>query len=459
MGLRRFNIIVAIDSLNGIGKDGKIPWHNKDDMKHFKETTIGNGKNAVIMGRKTYESIPEKFRPLSNRRNIVITSKDIPDVDTVSSLEEALSICRDNEQVFVIGGKMVYDEAINNHMDFCDGVYISHIPGDYECDMIFPYPKIICRKNTRHKLLGEFNNLTISLIETFNIDSEMQYLHLLSEILQQPVRSDRTGTGTRSLAFPRMEFDLRKGFPLFTTKRVWFTGIMRELLFFLSGSTDSKKLESQKVNIWKNDTSKQNLEKKGLSWKEGDMGPSYGFQWRYSGTEYNGCDVDYTGKGVDQIQKLITGLKEDPFSRRHILTSWVPKDIDTMALPPCHCFLQLYVGCDENNEPTYLDALMHQRSADMFLGVPFNVASYALLIHMIGHITGLIPRRFVHSFGDAHIYINHVNQVKEQISRSPKPLPTISFAREIDDIDDFTEKDIILSGYQCWPTIKGEMSF
>ena len=504
--LSRFTVIVAMTEQYGIGKNGSIPWKNEQDMAHFRKITIGNGNNAVIMGRKTYESLPPSMRPLPNRRNVVLSSSIIPGVDTASSLVKALHMCVSGvsgantgplkgfgatyNKTYIIGGQRLYQEVIQKWPHLCDEIIISHIPRvcddgtfiSYDCDTFFPYDDARAIATfTEYFLVNNagtstevpessinWSNNNDLVIETINVrrsHPEEQYLNLLKRILREGEnRDDRTGVGTKSLFGCNMEFDLRQGFPLLTTKQTWFKGIAKELLFFISGKTDTKILERQGVNIWKENTSAEYLEKYKFPWREGDMGPGYGHQWRHAGAKYMGCDVDYTGQGIDQLSDLIVGLKKDPFGRRHIISAWDVANIHWMALPPCHCFLQFYVGCDEKNneddlsEPKYLDCMMYQRSADMFLGVPFNIASYALLMHMIGHVTGLIPRRFIHNFGDAHIYTNHFDQVQEQLTRTPLPFPQLSFKENRTQIDDFTFDDIVLENYTSWPAIKGKMA-
>jgi thymidylate synthase len=253
-----------------------------------------------------------------------------------------------------------------------------------------------------------------------------------------------------------MEFDLRGKIPFITTKKLFYESVIKELLFFISGATDTKLLEQQKVTIWKKNTSKESLQELGLKYDEGDMGPGYSFQWRHFGAEYKGCDVDYSGQGVDQLQMLINGIRNDPFSRRHILSAWNPAQISEMALPPCHVLAQFYVSADKQ----YLDCQLYQRSGDLFLGVPFNIASYALLTYMIAHITNLKPRKLVHVIGDAHIYNNHGDQVKRQISRTPKPFPRLTFreASKLHEIDDFTYNSFIIEGYTSHQAIQADMA-
>jgi dihydrofolate reductase/thymidylate synthase len=455
--LSRFNIIVAVDDKNGIGKNGTIPWRNQEDFIHFKTTTIGNGKNAVIMGRKTYESLPPKFKPLSNRKNIVITTQSISGVDTYKSLFNALEACSSlYEQVFIIGGQQLYKEAIKRYLYLCDKILVSHIEGNYDCDVFFPYADLnYCHiREIISKEMFSLETITVKYIHP-----EQQYLDLLNKILNEgDQRLDRTKVGTKSIFAPRMEFDLRDGFPLLTTKQTWFDGIKKELLFFISGKTDTKILESQGVKIWKANTTAEYLIKYNLPWREGDMGPGYPHQWRHAGAEYTGCDIDYTGQGVDQLQEVINSIKKDPFGRRHIISSWDVANIKLMALPPCHCLCQFYVGCNGIGIPTYLDCCLYQRSSDMFLGVPFNIASYALLMSIIGHLTGLIPRKFIHDLGDAHIYLNHIEQVKTQVGRVPYPFPKLKFNRQLTNIDDIQPNDIILENYKSYPKLVGEMA-
>jgi thymidylate synthase len=284
------------------------------------------------------------------------------------------------------------------------------------------------------------------------MNSERAYLDLLEEILEHgKKREDRTKIGVIGLFGKMLKFDLREEFPLLTTKKVWFTGVVRELLFFLSGKTDTKILLEKGVKIWEKNTSKEFLLSKGLDYEVGDMGPGYSFQWRHFGAEYEGCSKDYTGKGVDQITNLIEGIKNDPFGRRHIINAWNVADLDKMALPPCHMLCQFYV--DEG----YLDCMMNQRSADMFLGVPFNIASYSLLTHIIAKLTNLLPRYFIHILGDAHIYSNHVEQVKIQLMRDPYPYPTISI-KDFTSIDELREDHFEILNYISHPAIKADMA-
>jgi len=279
---------------------------------------------------------------------------------------------------------------------------------------------------------------------------EDEYLDLLHTVMNQGEKRDqeRTGTGTRSTFFCHLNFDLEAGYPLLTTKKVNFKAIASELLWFLEGSDDERRLAeihygkprkelTDKKTIWTDNAENQG---KALGYDDGLLGPVYGVQWR----DWN---------GTDQIAKLIKDLKENPQSRRHILSAWNVDDIDKMALPPCHTFSQFYVTNDKR-----LNCTMYQRSADLFLGVPFNIASYSLLVYMIAHVTGLTPGLYNHVFGDAHIYEDHFDAVKEQLQRNSKKFPKLKIRRPIKVIDEFTMEDFEVIGYDPDPFIKASMS-
>ncbi|MDE7472336.1 MAG: thymidylate synthase [Muribaculaceae bacterium] len=261
-----------------------------------------------------------------------------------------------------------------------------------------------------------------------------QYLDLLQHILDQGTdKSDRTGTGTRSVFGYQMRFDLSEGFPLLTTKKLHLRSIIHELLWFLKGDTNVKYLQDNGVRIW-NEWADAN----------GDLGHIYGYQWR--------SWPDYDGGFIDQISEAIDTIRNNPDSRRIIVSAWNVADIKNMNLPPCHAFFQFYVADGK------LSLQLYQRSADTFLGVPFNIASYALLLMMVAQVTGLKPGTFVHTLGDAHIYNNHFEQVKEQLSREPRPLPRMVINPDVKSIFDFKYEDFKLEDYDPMPHIKAEVS-
>lgn len=260
------------------------------------------------------------------------------------------------------------------------------------------------------------------------------YHDLLDHVLNTGViRMDRTGTGTRSVFGYQMRFDLADGFPLVTTKKLHLRSIIHELLWFLAGDTNIAYLKDNKVSIW-DDWADEN----------GELGPVYGRQWRSWATP--------SGETIDQISKLLESLTKNPDSRRHIVSAWNPADVDAMALPPCHCLFQFYVAEGK------LSCQLYQRSADIFLGVPFNIASYALLTHMIAQVVGLKVGDFVHTFGDAHLYLNHIEQAELQLSRSPRALPTLKLDSSVSSLFDFRYDHIAIEGYDPHPSIKAPIA-
>lgn len=284
---------------------------------------------------------------------------------------------------------------------------------------------------------------------------ECQYLKLIEEILENgSVRDDRTGTGTKSLFGKSMKFDLSNNvIPLFTTKRMFTRGIIEELLWFISGDTNAKTLQEKNVHIWDGNSDRKYLDSRGLFDRaEGDLGPVYGFQWRHFGAEYVDCHTDYTGEGVDQLADLIEGIKTNPNGRRHLLSAWNPKDLSIMALPPCHYSCQFYV---DNGS---LSCLLNQRSCDMGLGVPFNVFSYSVFTRIIAQVCGLEAKELIYSMGDTHVYLDHIDSVKDQITRVPYEFSTLEINKEITDIDKFTINDFKVVNYKSHPKISMKMS-
>jgi thymidylate synthase len=256
-----------------------------------------------------------------------------------------------------------------------------------------------------------------------------QYLDLMQKVIDEgAAKMDRTGTGTRSIFGYQMRFDLAAGFPLLTTKRLHVRSIIHELLWFIRGDTNIAYLKEHGVSIWN-------------EWAdpEGELGPVYGAQWR----SWPARD----GSTIDQLALVIGALRRNPDSRRLVVTAWNPADVERMALPPCHCLFQFYVARGR------LSCQLYQRSADIFLGVPFNIASYALLTHMVAHVTSLKPGEFIHTLGDAHLYSNHLEQAREQLKREPLALPRLIIKRDVSDIDDFRFEDFEIAGYQSHPHI------
>jgi len=376
-------------------------------------------------------------------------------------------------EIFAIGGESVYKEALA--MPACNRIFLTRIARDIECDAFFPafddslfrvaclsktssnkdglsydflvYERIKEGEAEKEAVLMQTSSPSMIAIGGANkfLHEEYQYLDLIREICTNGnLMGDRTGTGTVSMFGTSMRFDLRKSFPLLTTKRVFWRGIAEELLWFIKGDTNANHLAEKNVKIWDGNGSREFLDKHpgDLKHREvGDLGPVYGFQWRHFGAEYVDMHTDYTGKGVDQLAECIRKIKEDPTDRRILLSAWNPADLMLMALPPCHMFCQFYVANGE------LSCLMYQRSADMGLGVPFNIASYSLLTCMMAQVCGLKPGDFIHNMGNTHVYANHVEPLKQQLDRTPRPFPTLRLNPDVKNIDGFQMSDFELSGY------------
>mmetsp|Transcript_103758 Transcript_103758/g.179178 ORF Transcript_103758/g.179178 Transcript_103758/m.179178 type:complete len:514 (+) Transcript_103758:18-1559(+) len=495
MADRAVSVIVATTSRGGIGFNGQLPWKLPEDMKHFQKITSAlpegeSGKsNAVIMGRKTWESIPGKFRPLKGRINVVL-SRAVVDpaapppypegVLTASSLASAVeqvSSRDDVAEIFVIGGQAAYQEALE--LPSCARIFLTRIAKDFECDAFFPAldeSKFKISHVSKSRSHGDIpydfvvyersDDAAAALLSKPSpalsaaggagkfLHEEYLYLSAIRDIMEKGIAmDDRTGVGTVSVFGAQMRFDLRKSFPLLTTKRTFWRGVVEELLWFVRGDTNAKHLSDKGVKIWDANGSKEFLEKRGLGHREEmDLGPVYGFQWRHFGAKYVDMHTDYTGQGVDQLAECVRKIKEDPTDRRILLTAWNPADLSEMALPPCHMFCQFYVANGE------LSCLMYQRSCDMGLGVPFNIASYSLLTYMMAQVCGLKPGDFVHTMGNAHVYKNHIEPLKTQLERTPRPFPVLKMNPEVKDIDGFQASDFELVGYNPHGKIAMDMA-
>jgi len=491
-----FSIIAGVTRNWGLGYQGQLPWAKfSEDMKFFSQTTQNS---IIIMGRKTWESMNK--RSLPKRHSIIVTTQtkslsqnsDYDKFTFVSNFDKALfkaeEIIKNQsdkyQNTFVIGGQRLYEEALHTTSKL-GSIYLTHVNLNPPTDVKFPplpqnnfYLKEVLRSQKETEITLHPNedsepevkkakydicvyqvssdlkvNYPRCLTQNYN---EYGYLNALNDIIEYgQTRPDRTGIGTKSLFGVQFRYNLLDGFPLLTTKKMFWKGVTTELLWFLRGQTDSKILEKQGVNIWTGNTSREFLDSLGhTERREGDGGPIYGFNLRYWGAEYNDCETDYTGEGFDQIKYVIDLLKNNPNSRRILLTMWNPSVLDKACLPSCHVLYQFYV---EDNK--YIHCSMYQRSGDMGLGVPFNIASASLMTFIFGKMTGLIPKSLTHTVGDCHIYLNHEEPLKRQIKREPRPFPQLVFKdRGQKEIEDFEADDFIIEGYQPYPGIKMDMA-
>ena len=466
----KFSMIVAYNTRDrGIGYNNDIPWRVPEDTKHFYNTTVGPSeihRNAVVMGRKTWESLPLS-RPLKNRLNVVLTKsetfecgEDVITFDSVDSCIRGLTKDHKNlEEVFVIGGSEVYREFLMTPV--ITSVYVTEIQlvHDVQSDRYFPEieglgfseEEYTCVMTSAHRSRARYRFVRY----TKENKEERQYLDVCSRIIDfGSQKSDRTGTGTFFSFGETMRFSLRGGIiPLMTTKRVFWRGVVEELLFFISGATDTNILSGKGIRIWGGNTSREFLDTRGLTdYNEGEMGPMYGFQWRHWGAYYKGSSHDHSGEGIDQLQDCIETIKKDPDSRRIVMSAWNVSDLPKGVLPPCHYSVQFSCCGDE------LSMLVTMRSVDLGLGFPFNVASYSLLLHMVAHLTDKKPGDIVFNTGDTHVYKNHVEGLKEQISRESRGFPRVVINQYVDNIDGFTIDDVRLLGYYPHQSIRFPMS-
>jgi len=442
----KIKLICAVSQNNVIGKNNQLPWRIKDEMRYFKEITIGN---AVVMGFHTFESLD--FNPLDDRLNIILTSKDHlksnSDKQTffVNNIEDVILIARSQnvENLFVIGGKQIYDLFLTKKL--VDEIYYSMIKKDYDGDTTMGE---IDWNTYRLKSLQKTELVDYYIYTNSKRPSgENQYLDILRNIL-----TNHSDTLSCFGANPVMNFDLQNdGFPLLTTKKVFFRGVVHELLWFLNGKTDNKLLQKHNVKIWNENTTREYLDSRGLHHlEEGDGGAIYGHQFRFCGADYINCKTNYDGQGVDQIKYVIDLLKKEPNTRRAVISLWNPNQLKDMCLPPCHVLYQFRVVNDNR-----LDCFLFQRSGDLFLGVPFNIASASLFTHIISFLTGYTPGTLHHVISDAHIYKEHLNAVKEQLQNKVYPFPVLRIMnRKQQSVEDFMYDDFTLIGYRHNPKIE-----
>jgi dihydrofolate reductase/thymidylate synthase len=468
-------VIIAFTNDGGIGYNNTIPWKCKEDLKIFKEKTLNN---VILVGRKTYESLP-----ILKERIILVVSKNINYItnykDNVyffggdNSIDNAINfynINYNNKKLFIAGGADIYNYILKSEKLY-NKIKLLHISliniENIKCDVFIDKKLFFNNSIIKNKITYYKNNLNDHDFEHYELiplqknKGEYQYLNLIEDIISiNNSRYTRNGK-TLSIFCPKpLIFDLRNGFPLMTTKKTYLYAIIEELLFFLKGETDSKILENKGIKIWSGNTSRQFLDNLGKQYRdEGKMGPMYGYQWRYYGSEYD----EKTGKPlikdgnkyIDQLKDVIDLINNDPTSRRILMTDYNPLQAKEGVLYPCHSIiLQFYV----DNE--YLDLFCYNRSQDVALGVPFNIASTSLLLIIISKITKKIPRYFNLSIGDAHIYEEHIQPLKEQLNRIPYIFPTININKQLDTIEDINNlvfNDFELLNYKSHPIIKMKM--
>lgn len=443
-------LILCMNKKFGIGFEGSIPWKVKDDLALFRTLTTDS---VLIVGRKTYASMLGLNFDTFNRRFIVV-SRGLSSISFEEAITHALTF---KKRIFVIGGAEIYKHVLEQYRHLISRIHVSLLNETFShilCDAFVP-EDFLSGFIPEHS--QGFKEFSYTIYKNNNLQDEFQYINLLKEVYESGTKVYGRNGNVQRMFSKNLKFDLRKGFPLLTTKKMFFRGIVEELLFFLKGETNSKILEEKGINIWKGNTNREFLDQHGFSdYPEGEMGPMYGYQWRFFGAPYHPDpgfkNSNNNNQGVDQLTKVIEEIKSNPHSRRLLMTDYNPAQAGEGVLYPCHSIvLQFFV------EDGFLDVFCYNRSSDLFLGLPFNIASSSLLLIFIASLTGLQPRFLNLSLGDCHIYEQHLPKVFEQISRVPYKSPKIELKRQVDKVEDILFEDLELKDYHCHPVIKAEM--
>jgi dihydrofolate reductase/thymidylate synthase len=460
------NLIYCVDTAGTIGVNNTIPWDALDDMNYFHRTTTtingirGTMYNYLIMGRITFESMPAAMSNCPYRKIIVLSS--------IMSMTDALKVCLAHQhelnEIFVIGGVRAFVDAIGTglvkkiHHCSLDVDCMQHLfkPCNVVCLPSVVIEKIvqmtqtnICSKYIAVKISG--NELMVPYTVTVyeSMPFELQYLELLKEVINHGTYKIGRNGATKSINDIRIKINLRDGFPISTLKRSFFRGIVCELLWMIRGETDAKILSNNGIKIWDGNSSREYLDAKGLDYREGDIGPGYGFQMRHFGGEYLGCDV-HPLTGTDQLADCIHAIKTNPNDRRIIISLWNPSMTNLMALPPCHLLYQFTVNNGQ------LNCHLYQRSWDILLG--WNTSTAALLTHILAHFTGLQPGMLTHTICDLHVYDVHIDAINEMFNRIPYKLPQLRIHGDVpSNINDYEWSNFKLESYVHHPSIGLEM--
>lgn len=469
MDIKLFNIIIATDKNGGIGYKNNLPWKFSKDLIYFKSLTsyhsifqsLNNYNNILIMGKNTWLSIQSQSQELLYRDKYVITNnyieynthnykntKFFKDFNTCY-----LAACENKySDIWVIGGRQIYNIAFKHWA--CNKVYFTLINGNFLVDTSIDLSKYNIKWNNQLTIRDINKNTLIEYDLIFyegNLihNIEAQYLMTLYDILLNGEKRLSRNGYTLSKFHKVFIYNLQDGFPLLTTKKMFWRGIVEELLFFIRGDTDTKKLSNKNIKIWNLNTNKEFLNKMNLNYDEGQMGPMYGYQWRFFNKPFN--TETKLNSGIDQLKNIINDIINDPMSRRLLMTDFNPEQVNQGVLYPCHSIIiQFYI------QQNTLNLSMYQRSGDMFLGVPFNIASTALLLHIIASITNLVPGIINLILGDYHIYEEHINATNIQLARIPYTLSKLKMKhfKDLDEVENATIEDFELENYQFHDAIK-----
>jgi dihydrofolate reductase / thymidylate synthase len=448
MSLAHFSIIVSTDKANGIAKDGEIPWTSRETAKFFRDTTVGKGKNAVIMGRTTYEMIPGEHRPLEKRKNVVVSrtwkQENHPNISVYPSLVEALAglgtSLKEIDEVFIIGGEQLYAEAVRDFLYLCRRVIVTRFKNDYDCDQFFPYDVVKNFPQAQNEVHTRDYNRYFYLPSVSH--DEQKYLAMLDSIKERGDPKPGFGDSSISSIFGLcLEFDLTQRLPIITTKKINYEHIIHLLLFFISGKTNATTLTEKKVRFFEGVATKQKLQERNLDYDEGEFGPFTPYQWRNVGG-------DNDKKGIDQLSTTIHNIRHQPYFPHNMMCAWDVCRLSEMVLIP-QCFAcQFHVSSDKK----WLDCQIYETSCDCFLDAPVNIAMYSLLTAMIAHITNLRPRKLSYIIGEGYLRSADGESINRQIRRTPRPFSRLSFrgATRLQEIDHFNFDSFIVEGYTSW---------
>lgn len=469
------SLIVAFDNKFGIGKNNALPWNIREDMLFFSDITKNNlnnsqNKNAIIIGKNTYQSIG---KALPDRINIVVSStlKDDKMEDNIIialTIEDAIKKANDFKcpNIFICGGSKIYEYALNNL--YFDNIYLTHISKDYECDTfikfsgIAKYPLISSKSFKINNIEVGFRHYSTRISPCYDLASqEYQYINLIEDIIHtNQLRMTRNGN-TLCTFGKTLVFDISESIPILTTKKIVIGNVIEELLFFLSGETDTKKLASKNVVIWNANTNRQFLDSVGLKhYEEGDMGPMYGFQLMHYGEDYKGCNKNY--EGYNQFEYCLNLLKTDPYSRRILMTTYNPKQADEGCLYPCHG-ISIIFNVDNDHK---LSCMMTQRSVDVMCGLPWNILSYSILVYIMCELVNndsnyngkkMTPGSITMCLGDTHIYEVHREQAIRQVLRLPLKFPKLEITNKPKALNEITFNNFILHEYNHHPYLPVKM--
>lgn len=464
MSLARFTILTCVDSNNGISKRGEIPWirpgGSSGDLKFFRDKTIGKGKNVVIMGRKTYESLPD--RPLEDRINIVISrswkQSEHSDIRVFPTFIDALTFVgsyKDSyEETFVIGGEQIYIDVIRDFLYLCNSIIVTKLKTNYECDKHFPFDSVKNLHQERDCIVTR--DYYRYFFAPRQVHPEIEYLNVLRKVFDEGENRSKDEESIKSIfGGITMRFNITERCPIITTKKMSPEKLIQQMIWMVQGRTDSKWLEDKGNTLLKRDTCRGVLNKKGLTYyEEGDCGPISGFQMRHWGCQYKGCSADYTNEGTDQLNTLITNILTDPFSQ-HIFNLWNISDKDKLSLP----LSQLTAMFNVSQDRRYLDCQVYIASANISTDVPAIISVYGIFTHVLAHICGMYPRGLSLIIGDGYINITHTNGIKRVLSRTPRPWATLhlsgidSLPSGIGTIDKLSDTNLIVKDYDSWEYI------